>query len=227
MDGKTVIITGGNTGIGKETAFDLARRGAKIILACRDEKRASEAVYDIKRSTGNENISFKKLDLASLASVRIFCEQVLQEEERIDVLIANAGVMFPPYQITEDGFELSFAVNHLGHFLLTMLLLDKIKATCPSRIIILSSLAHFAGYLDFEDMMWKKRYNAHLAYCRSKLANVMFARELAKRLSGSGVTVYAIHPGSVNTELTRHMLSGWLAIFKVKEVWNGLLPYQI
>ena len=209
MDGKTVIITGANTGIGKETALDLANRGARVIVACRDEKKATIAVDDIKKKTKNQNVIFKKLDLASLASVRQFSEEILQEEEHIDVLINNAGVMYPPYTLTEDGFELQFGVNHLGHFLLTNLLLDRIKQSTPSRIVNVSSLAHSYGYLDFDDMMWTKEYKRTPAYGRSKLANIMFTRELAKRLEGTGVTTYSLHPGSVNTELQRHA-KGWL-----------------
>ncbi len=215
MNGKTVVITGANTGIGKETAVDLATRGARVIIGCRDEKKAFEALEYIKERSGSGNVAFKKLDLASLASVRRFASELLQQEERIDVLIANAGVMFTPYGLTEDGFELQFGVNHLGHFLLTILLLDCIKNTPNSRIVIVSSVGHYGGYLDFEDMLWRKRYHWHLSYLRSKLANVMFANELSRRLVGSGVTVYSLHPGSIKTELVRHMLSGWKIIFKV------------
>ena len=208
MDGKTVIVTGANTGIGKATALDLANRGARVIVAARDEKKATIAVDDIKKKTNNQNVIFKKLDLASLASVRQFSKEILQEEEHIDVLINNAGVMYPPYTLTEDGFELQFGVNHLGHFLLTNLLLDRIKQSTPSRIVTLSSIRHTSGYLDFEDMMWSKEYDRIAAYGRSKLANIMFTRELAKQLEGTGVTTYSLHPGSVNTELARH-LKGW------------------
>ena len=215
MDGKTVIITGGNTGIGKETAIDLAERGARVILACRDLSRAEAAMRDIRKKSQSELVVYRHLDLASLASVRQFSEHILQEVSGIHVLINNAGVMFPPYTKTEDGYELQFAVNHLGHFLLTHLLLDRIKSSAPSRILAVSSHAHYTGNLDFTDMMWTKRYQAQLAYCRSKLANVMFARELAKRLAGTGVTVYSIHPGSVNTELPRHLQQYCWGLFKV------------
>ena len=215
LGGKTVIITGGNTGIGKETAIDLAKRGARVIIGCRDEKRALAALRDIKDKSGSDEVAFKKLDLASLSSVRTFAEEVLQEEERIDILINNAGVMFPPYTHTEDGFELQFGVNHLGHFLLTLLLLDRIKECAPSRIVNVSSVVHYLGSLDFDDMMWEKYYQAQKAYFRSKLANVMFSYELSKRLAESQVTVYSLHPGSIKTELTRHLVSGWKAILKV------------
>ena len=155
--GKTVVITGGNTGIGKMTAKELAARGGKIIIACRDAKKGDAAVEEIVKETANENVFFKRLDLASCASVRRFAEDILRTEPQIDVLLLNAGVMFTPYQVTEDGFEFQFGVNHLGHFLLTHLLLDRLKASAPSRVVVVSSLGHRMGTLDFDDMMWKKR----------------------------------------------------------------------
>ncbi|XP_019850137.1 PREDICTED: retinol dehydrogenase 11-like isoform X1 [Amphimedon queenslandica] len=214
LDGKVAIVTGANTGIGKETALDLAKRGARVILACRDEKKGREAVSYVKEGSGSENVVLKKLDLASLASIRTFSSEILDEEDRIDILINNAGVMLTPYCLTEDGFEMQFGTNHLGHFLLTNLLLDKIKESAPSRIVTVSSVGHYFGSLDFNDMMWSKHYGSQKSYFRSKLANVMFARELGKRLEGTGVTTYSLHPGSINTELGRHLVAGWKAIFK-------------
>ena len=158
IDGKTVIITGGNTGIGKQTALDLAHRGGRIIIACRNARKGNSAVADIQRASGNNNVFFKSLDLASTKSIRKFSEEILEEEPKIDILILNAGVMFTPYMLTEDGFELQFGVNHLGHFLLTNLLLDRIKECAPSRIVVVSSLGHYMASLDFDDMMWKKWY---------------------------------------------------------------------
>ena len=218
LDGKTVIVTGGNTGIGKATAQDLSQRGARVILACRDMVKGRTAMEEIREKTGNNNLAVRKLDLASCKSIRAFAEQILREEPQINILINNAGVMFVPYQLTEDGYELTFGVNHLGHFLLTNLLLERIKASAPSRIIVVASLGHLVGYLDFGDMMWKKRYNSQLAYCRSKLANIMFVKELAKRLVDTGVTVCSLHPGTINTELTRYFLSGWMIFLKVSQI---------
>lgn len=215
LDGKTVVITGGNTGIGKEVAMDLASRGGRVIIACRDTVKGAAAQKEIVEISGNQNVFLKKLDLASMKSIRNFADEVLSEEPKIDILICNAGVMFTPYQKTEDGFEMQFGVNHLGHFFLTHLLLDRIKESAPSRIVVVASLAHYTGYLNFDDMMWTKWYNAQLSYCRSKLANVMFARELAKRIKGSGVTVCSLHPGTVYTEITRYFFSGWLIVLKV------------
>ena len=215
IDGKTVIVTGGNTGIGKVTAMELARRGAHVILACRDISKGQAALVEIKDAVPYADVVCMELNLASFNSVRRFAHRILQTEPKIHILVNNAGVMFVPYQLTEDGYELTFAVNHLGHFLLTCLLLDRIKESAPSRIITVSSAAHIIGYLDFGDMMWSKRYNAQLAYGRSKLANVMFTRELAARLAGTNVTVCSLHPGTINTELTRYFLSGWMSILKV------------
>ena len=157
IDGKTVIITGGNTGIGKITAQELAARGGRVIIACRDGAKAAAAVADIRKETGNEEVLYKKLDLASTDSIRQFAGEILAEEHRLDILILNAGVMFTPHMKTNDGFELQFGVNHLGHFLLTHLLLEHLKASAPSRVVAVSSVGHFPGSLDFQDMMWTKR----------------------------------------------------------------------
>ncbi|XP_045893449.1 retinol dehydrogenase 13-like isoform X3 [Micropterus dolomieu] len=204
LDGKTVLITGGNTGIGKETAVDLARRGARVILACRDMDRANKAAEDVRKRSGNENVTVKKLDLASLRSVRQLAKDVLASEERLDILINNAGVMCCPKWQTEDGFEMQFGVNHLGHFLLTNCLLDLLKKSAPSRIINVSSLAHERGQIYFDDIHQEKDYHPWKSYAQSKLANVLFTRELANRLQGTGVTTYSLHPGIIRTELGRH-----------------------
>ena len=158
LDGKTVVLTGGNTGIGKFTALDLARRGGRVIIACRDATRGLSAVADIKKESGNDQVFFRSLDLASCQSVREFSERLLEEESRLDVLILNAGVMFTPNVRTKDGFEMQFGVNHLGHFLLTHLLLGRLRACAPSRVVVVSSVTHNIGHLDFSDMMWRKRY---------------------------------------------------------------------
>ncbi|XP_029383205.1 retinol dehydrogenase 13 isoform X2 [Echeneis naucrates] len=202
--GKTVVITGANTGIGKETAQELAKRGGRIIMGCRDMEKCEAAAKEIRGKTLNPHVYAHHLDLASLKSVREFAERV-KKEQTVDVLINNAGVMRCPAWKTEDGFDMQFGVNHLGHFLLTNLLLDKLKESAPSRVINLASLAHLVGKIDFEDLNWeKKKFDTKQAYCQSKLANVLFTRELAKRLQGTGVTVNAVHPGVVATELGRH-----------------------
>ncbi|KAG7253143.1 hypothetical protein CRUP_013422 [Coryphaenoides rupestris] len=142
LDGKTVIITGANTGIGKETTRDLARRGARVIMACRDLERAEEAREDILEDTGNEDIAIRKLDLSDTKSIRAFAEVINREERQVNVLINNAGVMMCPYSKTVDGFEMQLGVNHLGHFLLTSLLLDLIKRSAPARVVVVASVAH-------------------------------------------------------------------------------------
>ncbi|XP_040285523.1 retinol dehydrogenase 13 isoform X1 [Bufo bufo] len=205
IEGKTVIVTGANTGIGKETALELAKRGGRIIMACRDMEKCENAAKEIRGKTLNHNVFAKQLDLASTKSIKEFANRILKEEEHLDVLINNAAVMRCPHWKTEDGFEMQFGVNHLGHFLLTNLLLDRLKESGQSRIINVSSLAHIVGDIDLEDLNWeKKKFNTKAAYCQSKLANVLFTNELAKRLQGTGVTVNSLHPGVADTELGRH-----------------------
>ncbi|CAK6982205.1 retinol dehydrogenase 12 [Scomber scombrus] len=212
LDGKTVLITGANTGIGRETSKDLARRGARVVMACRDLARAELAAEDIRKSTGNGNVVIRHLDLASLLSVTTFAKEFLEGEDRLDILINNAGVMMCPKWLTEDGFETQLAVNHLGHFLLTNLLLPKLKSSAPSRVVTVSSIAHQGGRIDFDDLFFNKRpYNSLQSYRQSKLANVLFSRELAHRLHGSGVSSFCLHPGVIRTELGRHV-HGWFPL---------------
>ncbi|XP_026139526.1 retinol dehydrogenase 13 isoform X2 [Carassius auratus] len=207
LDGKTVVITGANTGIGMETAKDMARRGARVVMACRDLTRAENAAEYIRRSTGNGNVVIRHLNLASLYSVREFAKEFIATEERLDILINNAGVMMCPKWVTEDGFEKQLAVNHLGHFLLTNLLLGMLKRSSPSRVVNLSSIAHVGGNIEFDDLFFDKRpYSPLLSYKQSKLANVLFSRELARRIKGTGVSSYCLHPGVIRTELIRHIL---------------------
>ncbi|KAM7396698.1 hypothetical protein PAMP_019721 [Pampus punctatissimus] len=208
LDGKTILITGSNTGIGKETAVDLAKRGARVILACRDMDRANKAAEEVRKMSQNDNVIVKKLDLASLQSVRQLAKEIQESEERLDILINNAGVMCCPKWQTEDGFEMQFGVNHLGHFLLTNCLLDLLKKSSPSRIVNVSSLAHENGQIYFDDINQDKDYHPWKSYSQSKLANVLFTRELAKKLQGTGVTTYSLHPGVIRTDLSRH-LSLW------------------
>uniref|UniRef100_H3CB88 Si:dkey-23o4.6 n=1 Tax=Tetraodon nigroviridis TaxID=99883 RepID=H3CB88_TETNG len=208
LDGKTVLITGANTGIGKETSRELARRvapGARVVLACRDLTRAERSADEIRRSTGNGNVVVRHLDLSSLCSIRQFTREFLDSEDRLDVLINNAGVMMCPRWLTEDGFETQFGVNHLGHFLLTNLLLPKLKSSAPSRVVTVSSIAHRGGHVHFDDLFFSRRtYSPLESYRQSKLANVLFSAELARRLRGSartGVSSFCLHPGVIRTEL--------------------------
>ncbi|KFV98822.1 Retinol dehydrogenase 12, partial [Fulmarus glacialis] len=229
LEGKVAIITGANTGIGKETARDLARRG-KVIVACRDIAKAEAAASEIRAETGNQQVIVKKLDLADTKSIREFAEKFLAEEKELHILINNAGVMLCPYSKTADGFEMHLGVNHLGHFLLTFLLLERLKQSAPARIVNVSSLAHHGGRIRFHDLHSEKSYNRGLAYCHSKLANVLFTRELARRLQGKSqrraeFTANALHPGSVRSELTRHsfvMMWLWkIFSFFLKTPWEG------
>ncbi|KAK5915055.1 hypothetical protein CesoFtcFv8_000687 [Champsocephalus esox] len=230
LDGKTVLITGANCGIGKETALDMANRGAKVIMACRDMTKARIAADEIRQQSGNGNVVVKKLDLASLQSVRDLAKEIQENEERLDILINNAGIMYCPKWETEDGFEMQFGVNHLGHFLLTNTLLDLLKKSTPSRIVNVSSTAHEKGRIHFEDINLDKDYDPYTSYRQSKLANVLFSRELASRLKDTGVTVYSLHPGVIRTELGRHLfptLAMWKRIVAaavmtfVKSPWEG------
>ncbi|KAG7154554.1 retinol dehydrogenase 11-like [Homarus americanus] len=204
LDGKTVIITGSNTGIGKETARDLSRRGARVVMLCRDLQKAKVTAEEIHQETGN-TVGIYQLDLASLESIRNTANTLKDTEPNIHILINNAGVMMCPRWETKDGFEMQLGTNHLGHFLLTLLLLDQIKASAPARIITVSSIAHTQGRMHWEDLQMKERYEAKEAYCQSKLANVLFSRELSRQLQGTGVTTYSLHPGVVQTELGRHI----------------------
>lgn len=207
MRGKTVIVTGANSGIGKALAGELLKLRARVIMACRDLRSAEDAAQDIKKQAGPENgeVVIKHLDLASLRSVRNFCEEVTQEESQVDVLINNAGIYQCPYTKTDEGFEMQLGVNHLGHFLLTHLLLDLLKASAPSRIVVVSSKLYKYGHINFDDLNSENNYNKSFCYSQSKLANLLFTLELARRLEGTGVTVNALTPGIVRTRLGRHI----------------------
>jgi NAD(P)-dependent dehydrogenase (short-subunit alcohol dehydrogenase family) len=195
-------------GIGFETALDLAKRGARVVLACRDLDRANKAADEIRKRSGNGNVIVERLDLASLDSVRQFSAKINTTEPRIDLLINNAGIMSCPQWKTKDGFEMQLGTNHLGHFLLTNLLLDKIKATKESRVVNVSSRAYLRGKMNWQDLNMEKGYEPMKAYGQSKLANVLFTRELARRLASdpaTTATTNALHPGVVRTELSRYM----------------------
>ena len=199
LKGKTVIITGANTGLGKEVALDLARRQARVILACRSPEKGRKAVDEIRSHVKEAVLVLKTLDLSSLASVRAFAGEILKEEERLDVLINNAGVyMDPPLAKTQDGFEIHFGVNHLGHVLLTNLLLDLLEKSSPSRIVMVSSSLAKRAHIDFDNIYAEKGHlgkQNHMTgpYAQSKLANMLFSHELSKRLpegKGSKVTLF-------------------------------------
>ena len=183
--GKSAIVTGSNTGIGKETALDFAKRGARVILACRDEKKASNAAKDIISETGSDKVVVRVLDLASFESVRAFARVINETEERLDILVHNAG-LGGSYRLTKDGWESVFQVNYFSHFLLTMLLLEKLKKSAPSRIVNVSSIGHTGPKtIPLDDFkLSKEKYEAFKRYGESKLAQVVFTRELSQRLTG-------------------------------------------
>ncbi|RWS11305.1 hypothetical protein B4U79_09066 [Dinothrombium tinctorium] len=204
--GKTVIITGGNTGIGKEIAIDLASRGGRIIVVCRNPEKALMAVKEIKEESGSSNVYSYSMDLSSLQSIRVTAAKILEKETRIDILINNAGVMMGSYAKTVDGFESHFGVNYLGHFLFTLLLLNKMKESPNARIINVSSSKHEEGKIDFDDLNLERSYSPFIAYANSKLALILFTRELSNRLKGSSVRVYSTSP-SIPTSNSPRMYS--------------------
>jgi NAD(P)-dependent dehydrogenase (short-subunit alcohol dehydrogenase family) len=205
MNGKVIVITGGNTGIGKEAAVALAGRGAQVVITSRNEERGRSARQEIAERSGNDSVDVMPLDLASFRSIRSFAADVLDRFDHLDVLVNNAGLILYRRAETQEGFEETFGVNHLGHFLLTDLLLERLRASAPSRIVVVSSHAHKGARhgLDFDDLQSEHKYKWMDAYNKSKLANIYFTRELARRLDGTGVTVNALHPGFVRSEFGR------------------------
>ncbi len=212
MKGKVVIVTGANTGIGKAAAAKLAEMGAHIIMVARDERRGQVAQQEIKTASGSTRVDLLIADLSSQQSIRQLATSIQHGYEHIDVLLNNAGGVFGERRLTVDGLEYTFALNHLGYFLLTHLLLDLLKKSAPARIINVSSGAHTGGHMQFDDLQGAQKYSPFGAYSQSKLANVLFTYELARRLEGTGITVNCLHPGFVNTRFGRDGdLSGPLA----------------
>ena len=203
QEGRIVVVTGANSGLGFSTTRALALKGAKVIMACRNLEKGEKARQEIMQKGVAEEPELWFLDLASLESVKHFALKFIAAHHRLDLLINNAGLMAIPYYKTEDGFEMQFGVNHLGHFALTARLWPVLSNTIGSRVIQVSSLAHYMGKIRFEDIHWEKGYSKWSAYGMSKLANLLFVRELANRLTenGDGVIVAAAHPGYADTEL--------------------------
>jgi NAD(P)-dependent dehydrogenase (short-subunit alcohol dehydrogenase family) len=206
QSGRTAVVTGANSGIGFEAARVLAQRGASVVLACRDVARGADAAARITASAPGAAITVVALDLASLASVRVTAQEIGARHDRLDLLINNAGVMMTPYATTADGFELQFGTNHLGHFALTGLLLDRLLPVDGSRVVTVASNVHRVGRVNFDDLASRHRYRRVRAYAQSKLANLLFTYELQRRLTAAGAPTAALaaHPGTAITELTRH-----------------------
>jgi len=209
QSGRVAIVTGSNTGLGYDTARVLAEHGATVVMAVRDTAKGEDAAARIRGHSADAKVAVHKLDLGSLASVREAAAELAAGYPKIDLLINNAGVMYPPKQTTADGFELQFGTNHLGHFALTGLLLPNMLKVNGSRVVVVASIAHnIRARIDFDDLQWeRRRYDRVAAYGQSKLANLMFAYDLQRRLSAAGADTIAVaaHPGVAATELTRHV----------------------
>ncbi|MFZ4816813.1 MAG: SDR family oxidoreductase [Phototrophicaceae bacterium] len=199
MQGKTCLITGANSGIGYETALALAKMGAQIVMVCRNRTKAEAAQSKIKNQSGNPLVDVLIADLSVQQSIRDMAATFKSKYDRLDVLVNNAGVAVGKRELSADGYEMTFAVNHLAYFLLTNLLLDMLKASAPSRIVNVASEYQRFGTLDFDDLMLEKKFGVTQAYAQSKRANIIFTYELSKRLTGTGVTVNCLHPGVVRT----------------------------
>jgi len=236
LAGRTAVVTGANAGIGFEIARVLAARGALVVLACRDCGKAQQAAARIAASDHHARTAVVRLDLASLASIREAGDEIRATYSRVDLLINNAGVMELPYERTVDGFELTFATNHLGHFALTGLVLDRLLETPGSRVVTMSSMGHEPGVMNFDDLQSEHDYKPAEAYYQSKLANLLFTYELDRRLRVAGAPTQALaaHPGVVYTDLfrtrsrlDRALLSPWLRpinFWAVQNVHKGALP---
>lgn len=202
---KVALITGGNSGIGKHTAMGLCAQGYRVMITSRNPERGAAAVAEIEQASDGGHVECVPLDLASFDSIHACAQEVLSRHDRLDLLVNNAGLVLGDRRETQEGFEMTFGVNHLGHFLLTRLLLERLKASAPARIVNLASDAHRGARkgLDFDDLQRTRGYSLMAVYSESKLANIYYTRELARRLEGTGVTVNAVHPGVVATGFAR------------------------
>ncbi len=217
MTGKTCLVTGANQGIGKETALGLAKLGATVVITARDRAKGEAALDDIKQRGGSDRVDLMLVDLASFDSIRQLAEEFQVRHPRLHVLVNNAGAYNTTRTLTRDGFETTFGVNHLGYFLLTRLLLDAITSSAPARIVSVSSGAHTGARMNFDDLQGERSYRGFGAYGQSKLANVLFTYELARRLEGTGVTANCLHPGVVMTGFGKNnsgMVGGLFGVFQ-------------
>jgi NAD(P)-dependent dehydrogenase (short-subunit alcohol dehydrogenase family) len=220
MDGRTVVITGANSGVGKATAVALAGAGARTVITARDHDRGRQAQDDIRRASGSDQVDLVVFDLADLGSVRQGARRLLDGYGQIHVLINNAGLVLSHRSETKDGYEATFGINHLGPFLLTRELTGRLTASAPARVVTVASTAHRSARrgLDFDDLQSDRHYAGMRAYSRSKLANILFSNELARRLAGSGVTANSVHPGTVATGFARDDDASGLLAFGVKVI---------
>ena len=212
LTGKIALVTGANAGIGKETARGLARMGAHVVMASRSLERGEAARADLARDAPPDRLEVMRLDLALLADVRRFARDLRSRHARLDLLVNNAGIHTAHRQVTSEGFEQTFVTNHLGHFLLTRELLPLLQAAPAARVVNVASEAHRGGRIHFDDLQLARRWSGVAAYCQSKLANIMFTAELARRLEGTPITTNAVHPGSVRSNWARGPESGALRL---------------
>jgi len=208
MQGKTALVTGGTAGIGFVTARALAAQGAAVTLVGRNPQRGEQAARAIRAAAPGADVRFERADLSLLDETRRLARIVAESTDRLDVLVNNAGAIFAKRRVTADGLEATFALNHMSYFLLTNLLLNRLRAAEAGRIVVVASIAHVRAALDFDDLQCARRYSARTAYSRSKLANVMFSHALARRLEGGSVAVNALHPGLVASRFGSN--NGWL-----------------
>jgi NAD(P)-dependent dehydrogenase (short-subunit alcohol dehydrogenase family) len=206
MTGKTIVVTGASSGVGKATARELALLGAHVVMICRGGPKADATLKELQKAVGDDRVEMLTGDLSSQTSIREIAAKFLETHDRLDVLVNNAGMIFPGREVTFDGLERTFALNHLGYFLLTELLLDVLKRSAPSRIVNVASEAHrMVKGIDFDDLQAAKAYHPWHVYGQSKLANILFTRELSRRLDGTGVTANSLHPGFVNSGFARDL----------------------
>ena len=226
LAGKTAIVTGSNTGLGFETALDLYQKGAKVYVACRNEEKGLDAIERMKAISGGGELVYGRLDLASLSAVKVFAEKVIATENRLDLLVNNAGVMIPPPSKSEDGFELQFGVNFIGHFALTGHLFNLLESTTGSRVVTLSSIAHRGATIDFDNFRLEKPYNNWREYGQSKLADLIFALEFEKRLRNNDYQIMSLatHPGFSKTDLQKYMDKDMLDSLELMTAKEGAQP---